>query len=148
MSNNNNETPNTTNMTNDPTNPNWNSNDPPMNENDYKIQNTQRQVNEVISVMQNNIQTVFDREIQLNDLNERADSMTNNASQFQSQATSIKKKMWWKNLKWTLIGILFLLIIIAIIVVVSLTSGSSSDEDGNNTVDGSVPATNGGAPSG
>merc|ERR1712226_1210532 len=97
-----------------------------------KIQSTREQVNDVVSIMQQNVQQVVQRGDDLNDLSNRADSLQMNAMEFQQQGTAIRKKMWWKNMKMYM-AIGAVLIIILIIVIISLTTGGKDDSnsDGN-----------------
>lgn len=95
-----------------------------------KIEQTQKQVNEVIDVMKDNVNRVLERGDKLADLDERADALQFGAHQFQATAKKVKRKYWWKNLKmWLLIGVIVAVIII-VIVLASIdwksTGGSST----------------------
>ena len=118
--------------TTDPSNPEWDS---PRDKQGNKITETQKQVSQVVEIMQDNVRQVVDRGVALDDLTDRADSLSANANQFQTQSNAIRKKMWWKNLKWTLIAGGVIVIVIIIIIVVSTTGGGS--DDGGNTDDDS-----------
>lgn len=102
----------------------------PVNHSDVKIQETQKQVNEVINIMQDNVRTVVDRGVHLDDLNSRADNLASNANQFSTTATAVRKKYFWKNIKWMIIAGLVVLLVIVIIIITSV-SGGSSDDSGN-----------------
>ncbi|XP_014239400.1 synaptobrevin-1-like [Cimex lectularius] len=82
-----------------------------------KIRQAQARVDEVVGVMQVNIAKVLERDHKLSELDDRADALNVGAFQFEQQAMKLKRKMWWKNLKFTLIlgaivGVLVLILII------------------------------------
>lgn len=82
-----------------------------------RIEDTQRQVNEVVDIMRTNVNKVLERGEKLDDLGERAESLEIGANQFQTSAQRIKRKMWWENAKmWIIIGII-VAIILAIIII-------------------------------
>ncbi|XP_055345838.1 vesicle-associated membrane protein 3-like [Paramacrobiotus metropolitanus] len=88
-----------------------------------KIEQTQRQVNEVIDVMKDNVNRVLERGDRLADLDERADALQFGAHQFQATAKKVKRKYWWKNLKmWIIIGV----IVIVIIAIIAIYFGTSN----------------------
>jgi t-SNARE complex subunit (syntaxin) len=90
-----------------------------------KIEQTQKQVNEVIDVMKDNVNRVLERGDRLADLDERADALQFGAHQFQATAKKVKRKYWWKNLKmWIIIGVI-VLVIIAIIAIYFGTTTSA-----------------------
>ena len=87
---------------------------------DTKITQTQNQVDDVIRTMQLNLQEVIQRGDNLEELEHRADHMTNNAQQFQVQATKVQRKFKVKYLKWWIFGTLCLAILVAVIVVLAI----------------------------
>ncbi|BES92618.1 Synaptobrevin [Nesidiocoris tenuis] len=93
-----------------------------------RLQETQKQVDEVVGIMRNNIDKVLERDTKLSELDDRVDALNNSAIQFEQHAIKIKRKMWWKNLKFTLIlgGIIGLFIIIMIIWIASSSGDSGS----------------------
>ncbi|KAF6213232.1 hypothetical protein GE061_010949 [Apolygus lucorum] len=93
--------------------------------NNPRINETQKQVDEVVGIMRTNIEKVLERDTKLSELDDRVDALNSSAIQFEQHATKIKRKMWWKNLKFTLIlgGIIGIFIIIMIIWIVSSVSG-------------------------
>lgn len=92
-----------------------------------KIEQTQKQVNEVIDVMKDNVNRVLERGDRLADLDERADALQFGAHQFQATAKKVKRKYWWKNLKmWILIGVI-VAVVITVIVVSTVGPGGPSN---------------------
>ncbi|CAH0386421.1 unnamed protein product [Bemisia tabaci] len=81
-----------------------------------KLQKSQAQVDEVVGIMRVNVQKVLERDSKLSDLDNMADQLQMGASQFEQQATRLKRRMWWKNLKMMiilgLIGLIFAIIFI------------------------------------
>ena len=75
-----------------------------------------RQVQEVTVVMQENLNSVLERDQQLSDLDQRADSLAYGARSFADQSTRLKRKLWWKNFKfWAIvIGVVILMIIVGV----------------------------------
>lgn len=90
------------------------------------LETTQQQVNDVITVMQDNITKVMERDTQLTDLNIRSENMQAGASQFQVQSKQLKKKFCMKNFKWWVIMSLTIIAIILLIVGLSIGFGGSS----------------------
>ncbi|KAI1301837.1 Vesicle-associated membrane protein 2 [Halotydeus destructor] len=68
-----------------------------------KMHHTQAQVDEVVSIMKNNVEKVLERDHQLTELDDRADALQQGASQFEQQASKLKRKFWWQNLKMIII---------------------------------------------
>ena len=97
--------------TSDPSNPNWNDND----QNGDKLQETQKQVNEVVEVMQSNARTVVDCEVHADDLTDRADSLAANANQSQTHSDSMKRL--WKDLLICGGSVVLVTVIIIIVIV-------------------------------
>lgn len=78
----------------------------------YQVSDTQGQVDEVMGIMRNNIDKVLERDTKLQNLNERSDALQVGAHQFKQTGTQLKRKLWWKNVKF--------MIIIGVVVVVVL----------------------------
>uniref|UniRef100_A0A8D8UCQ6 Synaptobrevin n=1 Tax=Cacopsylla melanoneura TaxID=428564 RepID=A0A8D8UCQ6_9HEMI len=68
-----------------------------------KLQESQKQVDEVVGIMRVNVEKVLERDQKLSELDNRANALQQGASQFEQQAGKLKKKMWWKNMKWMII---------------------------------------------
>uniref|UniRef100_A0A8C4ZKY5 Vesicle-associated membrane protein 4 n=1 Tax=Gadus morhua TaxID=8049 RepID=A0A8C4ZKY5_GADMO len=59
----------------------------------------QSQVDEVIDVMQENISKVIERGERLEDLQDKSESLSDNASAFSSRAKQLHRRMWWRDMK-------------------------------------------------
>jgi len=82
-----------------------------------KLSQTQQQVDQVVDIMRQNMDKVLDRDAKLSELDNRADALQAGASQFETSAGKLKRKMWWQNVKMWIILIVVILVIVAIIVI-------------------------------
>lgn len=81
-----------------------------------KIQELQKDVNQLTSVMQSNINKVMERGDRMDTLNERSDLLSSRANEFRINSRNIRRKFWWQNLRFQiLIGAVLLAIVIIII---------------------------------
>jgi len=90
-----------------------------------KLVTTQKQVDEVVGIMRQNMDKVIERDTKLSDLDNRAESLQAGAAQFESNAGKLKRKMWWQNCKMWVILIVVILIIIAVIVIWAVADSNS-----------------------
>ncbi|XP_039200479.1 vesicle-associated membrane protein 2-like [Crotalus tigris] len=82
-----------------------------------RLQQTQAQVNEVVDIMRVNVDKVLKRDQKLSELDNRADALQAEASQFETSAAKLKRKYWWKNCKMMIIlGVICAIILIIIII--------------------------------
>ncbi|KAF9557837.1 hypothetical protein EC968_007411 [Mortierella alpina] len=87
-----------------------------------KTAQLQQQVNDVVGIMQQNIDSVRDRGEKLDSLQHKTTDLEQGAVQFRKGASGVRRQMWWKNMKWRLIvgvGIILLLVIIIVPIVKS-----------------------------
>uniref|UniRef100_A0A3P9KH98 V-SNARE coiled-coil homology domain-containing protein n=1 Tax=Oryzias latipes TaxID=8090 RepID=A0A3P9KH98_ORYLA len=75
----------------------------------------QSQVDEVIDVMQENISKVIERGERLDDLQDKSESLSDNASAFSSRAKQLHRRMWWRDMK---MKIIVALVVIALLLVI------------------------------
>lgn len=110
-----------------------------------KLEQTQDQVNEVVGIMKENVESMMARGEALNDLDQRASNLTQSASEFQVTSRKLKKKYWWKNLKMMLIlgGVVLFIIAIILIIVFAGNGGGSSGDSGGDSGSGTVAPTTG-----
>ncbi|KNC74392.1 hypothetical protein SARC_13059 [Sphaeroforma arctica JP610] len=83
------------------------------------IQHTQDQVDEVVDIMKDNVNKVLERDQKLTEIEDRSDALKDGASRFQKTSGQVKSKMWWKNLKWTLLIIALIVIVIIVILLIT-----------------------------
>uniref|UniRef100_A0A8C5WRN3 V-SNARE coiled-coil homology domain-containing protein n=1 Tax=Laticauda laticaudata TaxID=8630 RepID=A0A8C5WRN3_LATLA len=77
--------------------------------NDIAISTLQVQVDDVKTVMTQNIEKVLEREERLSELADRSDDLE----------SAISKKMWWKNTKMIIIIAIILIIVVVFIVLIA-----------------------------
>lgn len=66
------------------------------------LMQTQRQVDEVVEVMKDNMNKVLDRDVKLGDLEDKSSFLEESALRFQTKSTTLRKKMWWQDKNWTI----------------------------------------------
>uniref|UniRef100_A0A8C5BMD7 Vesicle-associated membrane protein 4 n=1 Tax=Gadus morhua TaxID=8049 RepID=A0A8C5BMD7_GADMO len=76
----------------------------------------QSQVDEVIDVMQENISKVIERGERLEDLQDKSESLSDNASAFSSRAKQLHRRMWWRDMKMKIIISLVVFAVLLIII--------------------------------
>lgn len=86
-----------------------------------KIKHVQNQVDEVIDVMQENITKVIERGERLDELQDKSESLSDNATAFSNRSKQLRRQMWWRGCKikaiMALVAVILLLVIIILIVV-------------------------------
>merc|ERR1712113_710311 len=80
-----------------------------------ELSRARSQVDQVTEIMKNNVNHVLNRGEALSDIVSQANALQSNASQFRTTATSVRRQMWCRNMKWTMI---YCIVAIAVIVVV------------------------------
>lgn len=82
-----------------------------------KLQNLQNTLDDTTGMMRDNIEAINQRGEVLDDIDNRAYSLQNNASLFNKSANQVRKDMWKKNLKLKLCVALIIIIILIVVVV-------------------------------
>ncbi|XP_077573667.1 vesicle-associated membrane protein 4 isoform X1 [Stigmatopora nigra] len=82
-----------------------------------KLKHVQSQVDEVIDVMQENISKVIERGERLDDLQDKSESLSDNASAFSSRSKQLHRRMMWRNMKMKMIIALVVVGLLLIIIV-------------------------------
>ncbi|XP_010147159.1 PREDICTED: vesicle-associated membrane protein 4, partial [Eurypyga helias] len=82
-----------------------------------KIRHVQNQVDEVIDVMQENITKVIERGERLDDLQDKSESLSDNATAFSNRAKQLRRQMWWRGCKVKAIIALVAVILLLVIIV-------------------------------
>nr|XP_023410017.1 vesicle-associated membrane protein 4 isoform X2 [Loxodonta africana] len=84
----------------------------------YGVQN---QVDEVIDVMQENITKVIERGERLDELQDKSESLSDNATAFSNRSKQLRRQMWWRGCKikaiMALVAVILLVVIIILIVL-------------------------------
>ncbi|XP_022085221.1 vesicle-associated membrane protein 4-like [Acanthaster planci] len=84
---------------------------------DPKVQHVQRQVNEVVEIMHDNIGKVLDRGERLDDLQEKSDDLAYSASMFRVSAKGLRSHFWWQECKMRLLLLIVVVVILLIIFI-------------------------------
>ncbi|CAF3961440.1 unnamed protein product [Rotaria magnacalcarata] len=72
-----------------------------------QLNSLQNDVNQVVTIMKDNLDKVLERDANLAAVENRASALENGASQFSINAQKLKSKYWWKNVKmWIIIIII------------------------------------------
>ncbi|CAF2477612.1 unnamed protein product [Rotaria sp. Silwood2] len=94
-----------------------------------RFDNLQADVNQVVDVMKDNLDKVLERDAKLSTLENRAEILETGASQFTTNASKLKRKYWWKNVKMWIILIIVIIVLI-IVIVVAITQSVKSNKNG------------------
>ncbi|XP_075760397.1 vesicle-associated membrane protein 1 isoform X3 [Pelodiscus sinensis] len=79
------------------------------------LQQSQAQMEEVVSIMRVNVDKVLDRDIRLTEMDSKADALETDASVFKTSAGRLKRKYWWKNCKMMIMLGVICAIVMAIV---------------------------------
>ncbi|KAL8178101.1 UNVERIFIED_CONTAM: Vesicle-associated membrane protein 4 [Gekko kuhli] len=82
-----------------------------------KIRHVQNQVDEVIDVMQENITKVIERGERLDDLQDKSESLSDNATAFSNRSKQLRRQMWWRGCKMKAIVALVAVAVLLVIIV-------------------------------
>ena len=88
----------------------------------YQLQTTQKQVDDVVIIMKDNLNKVLERDQKLGDLETNTEELQVGSQRFQRVSTKLKRKMFWKNMRFTIILAAVILIIILIITLIIIKS--------------------------
>ncbi|KAF9130979.1 hypothetical protein BGX30_013284 [Mortierella sp. GBA39] len=91
--------------------------DPPHSGPSNKTAQLQQQVNDVVGIMQQNIDSVKDRGEKLDTLHHKTADLEQGAVQFRKGASGVRRQMWLKNMKWRIAIILGVILLLVIIIV-------------------------------
>eukprot|EP00941_MAST-03F_sp_MAST-3F-sp1_P001683 g1683.t1 len=93
-----------------------------------KMTRAMENIESVKGVMIQSIESIMERGEKLEILVDRTENLANSAQHFRHQGSALRKKMWLRNLKWTLcmssMGILFL-----VLIIYGLSSAFSGSDD-------------------
>jgi|NOAtaT_7_FD_contig_31_183212_length_1050_multi_5_in_0_out_0_2 hypothetical protein len=87
---------------------------------DKKIKAMQKDVDTVIQITRDNVAKAIDRDVKLNDLEDKSDALKEGAFRFESASKKLKWQMCRKNAKFW--GILLLVIAVFLIIIIILAT--------------------------
>ena len=82
------------------------------------INSVQQQIDEVTFIMKKNIENVIERDDKLLNLEEKSVQLKENSNKFMNRTIQLKRKMWWKNVKFMIILISIILILLLILSLI------------------------------
>ncbi|CAK9293721.1 unnamed protein product [Gordionus sp. m RMFG-2023] len=84
------------------------------------LNKAQKQVDEVVDIMKENIEKILERDTKLQDLDSRCDTLKDTSSAFKSTTKKIEKKFWWKDKIYLIIifGVLTFIIVSVMIGII------------------------------
>lgn len=82
-----------------------------------KAQHLQGQVDDVVGIMHQNVTEVMKRGENLNIMKNKAEDLEQGAKAFSGNATRVKRKAWWQDLKLKILIALIILVILVIVIV-------------------------------
>jgi len=91
------------------------------NPNSDKITKLKSDVDEVKTVMVQNIEKVLERGERIELLVDKTETLSTSALKFKKSSTALKRSMWWKNVK--LIIVIIVVVLIVIYVIIALICG-------------------------
>ncbi|KAJ1675240.1 Vesicle membrane receptor protein (v-SNARE) [Spiromyces aspiralis] len=98
------------------------------NPHDYRTPNkattVQRQVDEVVGIMQDNINKVMAREGQLENLQDKTEDLHQGSLAFKQKASGVRRKMKWRDMRLKIIIAIVVIILIVVIVVPIVTTNN------------------------
>uniref|UniRef100_A0A8B9BU08 V-SNARE coiled-coil homology domain-containing protein n=1 Tax=Anser brachyrhynchus TaxID=132585 RepID=A0A8B9BU08_9AVES len=83
----------------------------------YRIRHVQNQADKVIDVMQENVTKVIERSEQLNGLQDKSESLSENATAFSNRAKQLWRQMWWRGCKMKAIIVLVVVVLLLVIII-------------------------------
>lgn len=86
----------------------------------YKLIQTQKQVDELVNIMRDNVQKILKRDQKFGDLEDQSDALEDGAQRFEKKAIKLKRNLWCKNMKFILILSATVTILILVIALVFL----------------------------
>jgi len=86
-----------------------------------KLDDVRLEVEAVKNVMIDNLEKVIKREENLNNISDKSEHLLEQSVKFNNGSKTLRKAMWWKNKKLTLmIGVVCFLIILLVIILVAM----------------------------
>ena len=87
-----------------------------------------KQVEEVKGIMHDSINEMLATRDNLEVLEDKTEAMNSQAATFQRQATSLKRHMWWRNMKLKLVCAMIIIIVLCYIFVPQMLSSMPADD--------------------
>ena len=96
--------------------------------NNNRIQEVQGELDEVTSIMRQNIEKAIERDAELGVLEDKSEALVDGSLQFRNGATRLRRQMWWQDKRQLALIVLVVVIILLIIILpIALRSESAND---------------------
>ncbi|XP_056427280.1 vesicle-associated membrane protein 5-like isoform X1 [Hyla sarda] len=92
-----------------------------------KLQECQRNADEVKVLMKDNVEKIFEREGKLENLEVRATELKEKACNFQKTARTVERKTRWEKWRWYIISAIVVFVLLFIIIAIILSQVSWSE---------------------
>ena len=83
-----------------------------------KLDHVQQRIDEVVLVMHDNVNKVLERDIKLEEIQDKAEDLKEGADRFHRTSKQLKRKMLYQNTKVTMMMVLLIIIIVVTLVLV------------------------------
>ncbi|CAG8668112.1 2620_t:CDS:10, partial [Funneliformis mosseae] len=98
-----------------------------------KTQNIQKQIDDTVGIMRENINQVAQRGERLDALQDKTENLTVSAQGFRRGANKVRKQMWWKDMKMRIIiAFVIVVILLAIIFRIDMTPHGKQPQNKEN----------------
>lgn len=94
------------------------------------IEITKNDLNQVKYVLNDNIEQVLERNERINLLVNKTDRINTLSSNFRSNTTRVKRKMWWQNVKFWVLVVIFVVILLLILAKAFVPESSHKHKGG------------------
>ncbi|KAK3509033.1 hypothetical protein QTP70_018813 [Hemibagrus guttatus] len=98
-----------------------------------KLEDTQREVEEVKDIMLDNLNKAEERKEKLEDLDQRATVLLNKSQSFRKQSKKVRQKKRWEYLK-SKAGLIALMVVLALVVIVIISIMFSSEHSSDTSL--------------
>lgn len=88
-----------------------------------KLQNLKKNIDEVKGVMIENIDRILERGEKIDLLVDKTETLERRADTFRSNATELKRKMWWKNFMMKVAIVVVILVVIFLVTLFACSEG-------------------------
>lgn len=107
-----------------------------------QITHVKSEIDSVKNIMVDNIEKVLERGERIELLVDKTETLQSNAFRFKKQSTALKRAMWWKNVKLTLV-IVFVVLIVVYFIVALICGGLAFQRCVNTAKGETQPQTSG-----
>ena len=74
---------------------------------DYRIAEVQKELEDAQVMMNKNVDKMLFRGESLEDLSKRSETLQDSSNKFAEHAAEVKNKLWWKNFRTLIMGVIF-----------------------------------------